>query len=46
MVYYKLVKITIDIQGLIKVIINVIVRHYDLLNSIVINHILLIFSKF
>ena len=36
-VYYKQVKITIDTPGLAKVILNVIVRHHNLLNSIIIN---------
>ena len=37
MVYYESVKVTIDALGLAEVIINVLVRHYDLLNSIVNN---------
>ena len=37
MVYYKPVKVTIDASGLAKVIINVIVRHYGLPDSIVTN---------
>ena len=37
MVYYKLVKITIDTPGLTKVIINMVMRHNGLLNSIVID---------
>ena len=35
MVYYKLVKITIDASGLVKVIINVLVRHHGLSDLIV-----------
>ena len=35
MVYYKLIKITINILGLSKVIINMIVQYYDLSNTIV-----------
>ena len=35
MVYYEPVKVTIDAPGLAEVIINVVMRHYDLLNSIV-----------
>lgn len=37
MVYYKLVKITINAANLAKVIINTVLRHYGLPNSIV-NH--------
>ena len=37
MVYYKLVKVTIDILGLTKVIINVLVKPYTLSDLIVIN---------
>ena len=37
MVYYKPVKITIDALALIKIIIDVVVRHYGLPNSIVID---------
>ena len=33
-VYYKPVKITIDILGLVKVIINVVVHNYDIFESI------------
>ena len=36
MVYYKLVKVTINAFGLIKEIINMVVRHYGLPNSIII----------
>ena len=35
MVHYKLAKIMIDKTGLVKVIINVMVRHHDLLDSII-----------
>ena len=35
MVYYKLVKVTINAPGLAKVIINVIVQYYDLSHSII-----------
>lgn len=35
MIYYKLVKITLDALGVVKVVINRIVRHYRLPNSIV-----------
>ena len=37
MVYYKPVKVTIDTLGLAKVIINIVVRHHGLPDSIVIN---------
>ena len=37
MVYYRLVKITIDAPGLIKVIINMVVCYHSLLNFIVTN---------
>ncbi len=35
MVYYKLVKITIDVLAFVEVIIKAIVRHYSLPDSIV-----------
>lgn len=35
MIYYKLVKITIDVLGLVQVIINVVIRHYNLWDFIV-----------
>ena len=37
MVHYKLVKVTINISGLAKVIFDMVVWHYDLLDSIVSN---------
>ena len=37
MVYYKLVKITIDFPGLAKIIIDIVIRHHGLLNSIITN---------
>ena len=37
MVYYILVKVTINALGLAEVIIYVVVRHYGVLKSIVIN---------
>ena len=46
MVHYKPVKITLNIPGLAEVIIDVIVRHYRLLNSIVTNRGPLFTSKF
>ena len=45
MVYYKPVKITIDTPDLAEVIINMIVRCYGFLESIVINRGLLFISK-
>lgn len=35
MIYYKPVKITIDVPGLVEVIINMVVRYYWVLDSIV-----------
>ena len=35
MVHYKPIKVTIDAPGLVKVILDVIVRHHGLLDSIV-----------
>ena len=46
MLHCKLVKVTIDAPGLAEVIINVIVRHYGLPGSIVIDRGLLFTSKF
>ena len=46
MVYYKLVKVTINTLGLLEVIIIVVVRHYSLPDSIVTNQRLLFTSKF
>ena len=37
MVYYKLVKVTINTPGLAKIIIDVVVRHHGFLDSIVID---------
>ena len=45
-VYYKLVKITIDVPGLAKVIINMVVQYHGLFNLIVTNRSLLFTSKF
>ena len=45
-VYYKLVKITINISGLIKVIIDVVIYYYNIFKSIVINQNLLFTLKF
>ena len=46
MVHYKLVKVTIDAPGLAEVIINKVVRHHGLPNSIITNRGLLFTSKF
>ena len=46
MVYFKLVKVTINTSSFAKVIIDVIIRHYDLLNSIVTNWELFLTLKF
>ena len=45
-VHYELVKITIDATGLAEVIINVVVRHHGLPDSIVTNRGSLFTSKF
>lgn len=46
MIHYELVKTTIDIVGLVKIIINMIVRHHNLFKSIVKNQGSLIICKF
>ena len=46
MVYYKLIKVIINIPGLVKVIINMVMRHHNLANSIIIDQQLLFSSKF
>ena len=46
MVHYELVKVTIDAPGLAEVILNMVVRHHGLLNSIVSDRGLLFTSKF
>lgn len=46
MVHYKSVKVTIDALGLAKIILDVIVWHYNLPNSIVSNKGSLFISKF
>lgn len=45
-VYYKPIKIMIDASGLIKVMINKVIRHYKVLKSIVIDQGLLFILKF
>ena len=46
MVYYKSVKITIDAPGFIEIIVDIVVKHYSLLDSIVTNRGLLFNLKF
>ena len=46
MVHYKLVKVTIDALGFAEIIINMVVRHHGLLDSIVTNRRSLFTSKF
>ena len=46
MVYYKLVKININVLGLAKVIIDVVMHYHNLLDSIVINPGFFFTSKF
>ena len=46
MVYYKPVKVTINAPGLAKVIIDVVVRHHGLSDSIIIDQSFLFTSKF
>ena len=45
-VYYKLIKVTINALGLTEIIIDMVVRHYDLPDSIVTDQRLLFTSKF
>ena len=45
-VYHELIKVTIDIPGSAKVIINLIVYHYSILKLIITDQGLLIISKF
>ncbi len=46
MIHYKLVKVTIDVLNQAKVIINVVVCHHRVLESIVMDENLLLISKF
>ena len=46
MVHYELVKVTINALDLIKVIINMVVRHHKVLESIITNQDSLFISKF
>ncbi len=45
-VYYEPVKVTVDVPSLAKVIINVVVRHHKVSESIMIDRGLLFISKF
>ena len=45
-VYYKLVEVIIDAPGLVEVIIDMVVRHYGLPDSIIIDRALLFTLKF
>ncbi len=46
MVYFEFVKVTIDVLGLAKVIINMVLCHYDIFESIVTDQNFLFMSKF
>ena len=46
MIYYKPMKITIDIPGLLEVMIDIVVRHHDLPDSIIMDPDSLFMSKF
>ena len=46
MVYYEPVKVTINTFGLAKIILDMVVRHYDMRNSIVSDLGLVLTSKF
>ena len=46
MVYYKSVKVTINTPGLVDVILNVVIQHYSLPDSIITNWDLLFTLKF
>ena len=46
MVYYKPIKITINVLELVKVIINMVIHYSSIFKSIVINQSLLFISKF
>ena len=46
MIYYKLVNIIINVLGLEKIIINIVVRHYDFSDIIIIDQELLFTLKF
>ena len=46
MIYYKSIKVIVDITGIAIIIINIIIRNYDLLDIIVINQKSLFTSKY
>lgn len=46
MVYYEPVKVTIDVSGLAKVIINMVERYHNIFEFIITDQGLLILSKF
>lgn len=46
MIYYEPAKVTIDTLGLIKIIINIEISHYDLFNSNISNRNSVFISKF
>ena len=46
MIYYKPVKVIINAVGIVKVIINVVIRYHNFSDSIIINQMLLFISKF
>ena len=46
MIYYKPIEVTIDVLGLAKIMINVVMRYYSLSNSNVIDQSSLFTSKF
>ena len=46
MVYYKAVKIIINLLGLAKIIINIVIRHFIFLDSIITNRGFFFTSKF
>ena len=46
MVYFKLIKVTIDVLGLANIIINIIVDYHKVLKSIIMDWNLLFTSKF
>lgn len=45
-IYYKLIKITLNINGQLQIQINVILKHFSLFNSIISNKNILFTSKF
>ena len=45
-VYYKLIKVIINTLGLVKIIINIMIRHYNFLDLIIINQRFFFILKF